>query len=306
MLAVVRSSRGLKSLALALAVANVVLWYAVPWVRNAIDTRLASPYRPGVFNGVQELLVYYDPWLARGVFPAVYTLGFVAIAFLFRPNPDPSRATSGHAAVGVLLLSFEAVWIFLIVFAILFRGPDWNLYWPWEPWIPKVVALNCLNFSSLFWEMVGGRIPPGSSWAMREAPGLLLLAGYFSLGLLVARIWSRGASYYPALCCFVILMLFVLAPLVFRKAVLVAGAGRQELWIWPGVLGLILVATYLFFRQMRAWQRAGMSAPPMAYWRCALLVFLVQVAALVPVKVLLYWAFDLKFFIFVPGNGWSV
>src|SRR5947207_1778124 len=109
--AVPTGSRGLKALALALAVANVVLWYAAPWLRDALDAltgRLAAPDRPVILTGVQELFVYFDPWLARGVFPTVYTLGFVAIAFLFQPAPNPAGADSGSAAVAILLLGFEA------------------------------------------------------------------------------------------------------------------------------------------------------------------------------------------------------
>ncbi len=108
--AVARSGRGLKILAFALAFTNLVLWYAAPWLRDLFDAmtgRLASLHRPMVLNGVQELLVYYDPWLARGVFPVVYTLGFVAIAFLFPTATDLAGADSRSAAVAILLLSFS-------------------------------------------------------------------------------------------------------------------------------------------------------------------------------------------------------
>src|SRR5262249_44018560 len=89
----------LKVLAGALAATNLLLWHAVPWLRDSFDAmtgRLGSPHRPMFLNGVQELLVYYDPWLARGVFPAVYTLGFVAIAFLCQPPQDPAGADPGQ------------------------------------------------------------------------------------------------------------------------------------------------------------------------------------------------------------------
>src|SRR5436190_7617743 len=103
--AVAKGSSRLKVLALALAVANVMLWYIAPWLHDSFDAltgRLIPTQRPAVIvNGVQELLVYYDPWLARGVFPIVYTLGFVAIAFLFQPAPKPAGPASGSAAVAI-------------------------------------------------------------------------------------------------------------------------------------------------------------------------------------------------------------
>ncbi len=299
------SSRGLKVLALALAVTNLILWYTVPWLRNALDPRLTSPFRPVLVNGVQELLVYFDPWLAGGVFPVMYTLGFVAMAFLFQPDPDPVRPSFGCAAVAKLLLSFEAVWLFLTALPILCRGPDWNLYWPWEPWTPKFELTYRPNFSNIFWWTLTGQNPVYQPWVLREAPGFLLVAGYLSLGLLVARILARGAGRFATLCCFVLLTLLALAPLVFRKIVHAADDFRLELSVWLGAICFIVVASYLFFRLLRQLQPSGVMFP-MALWRSVLLVFLVQVAALVPVKVLLYWAFDLKYVINLPEFDWNL
>ena len=287
-----------------------LLWFGVVWLRNSFDAlagRLHSPHRPGVYCGVQELLVYYDPWLACGVFPAVYTLGFVAIAFLFQPAKNPTAADSLSAAVAILLLVFEIVWAFLIAFAIFFRGPDWNFDWPWEAWDPKVVPQNPGNFSAIFWWHIAGQRMLDTPWVLGEAPGLLLAVGYLSLGLLVARSLSRGVGHSTASCFFLLLMLFALAPL-FIRMMMSSDVGNFDLklsLLLP-VTGLVFVASYLLFRLLRAWGRSQVSVRPMAYWRCVLLVLLVQVAALVPVKVLLYWAFDTKYFIYLPEYSVNV
>lgn len=299
--AVARSGRGLNILAFALAVTNVVLWYAAPWLRDLFDAmtgRLASPHRPMVLNGVQELLVYYDPWLARGVFPVVYTLGFVAIALLFPTATDPAGADPRSAALAILLLSFEAVWFFLIAFAILLRGPDWNLYWPWEAWHPKLVPWNAINFSDVFWRHLTNLRISDIPWIVREAPGLLLAAGYFLLGALIARILSKRAGYFTAYCCFVLLTLFALVPLFFRTWTAPGTVDLgPKLLIFLLATGLILMVKYAPFRLLSASDRSRTAARPMAYWRSVLLVFLVQMAALVPLKVSLYWVFSLKYFI---------
>jgi hypothetical protein len=299
-----RNSRGLKVLGLALALTNLALWFGVVWLRNGFDalaSRLHSPHRPGVLFGVQELLVYYDPWLARGVFPAVYTLGFVAIAFLFQPAPNAAGASSGSAVVAILLLSFETVWVFLIAFAILLRGPDWNFYWPWEAWDRKFVLWNPAHFSSIFWWHLAGQWVPHTTWVVREAPGMVLAVGYLALGLLVARSLYRGAGYSTASCFFLLLMLFLLAPLIIRMMMSpdVGNIDLKLLLLLP-LTGLVCAASYLLFRLLRAWGRSQVSGRPMAYWRCVLLVLLVQVATLIPVKALLYWAFDMKYFIYLP------
>jgi hypothetical protein len=304
MRAIAQTSRGLKVLALALAAANVLLWFAVPWLRHALDPRLASPHRPILVHGLQELLVYYDPWLSHGVFPFVYTLGFVAIAFLFRPDPNPIIARPGCADVAILLLGLEAVWLFLVAFAILFRGPNWSLYWPWEEWDPKGALWYGGSFSDDFWWVWAGQAFPGISWAVHEAPGLLLLSGYFSLGLLVARTVSWGTGYYLAYCCFFLLMCLALPPLIFRSAVAATGDVGGEIWLVLRVAGLIFGTSYLFFRLLRVWCRPVGAVRPMAYGRCVLLVFLVQLAALVPIKMVLYWTFGLKYLIFYGPAPW--
>jgi hypothetical protein len=299
----VRSSQRLKVLALALAIANISLWFAVPWLRDYFDAmmgRLASPNRPMILNGVEELLVYSDPWLARGVFPLIYTLGFVGIAFLFQPTSHSARVGS-CSTVAILLLSFETVWVFLIAFAILCRGPDWNFYWPWEAWVPKLVPLNRPNFSDIFWRDLAGLHVPDMPWIVREAPGLFLAAGYLSLGLLIARILSRGVGHFAAYCVFVLLTLFALAPLILRKmrATEPGDFGLKILILLP-LTGLILAASYPIFRPLKMRGRSPTADRPMASWRCFLLVLIMQVAALVPLKMLLYWAFDLKYFVHLP------
>jgi len=308
--ALAKGSRGLTVLALALAVTNLVLWYAAPWIRDVFDAwtgRLALPHRPVIVNGGQELLVYYDPWLARGVFPVVYTLGFVAIALLFSPTPSAAGAGSGSAAMAILLLGFEAVWVFLFAFTIFFRGSNWNLIWPWDASDPKIEPLTWLSFSDIFYRSLAALRVEDSPWVVREAPGLLLAVGCVSLGLLTARALSRGAGYSTAYWGCILLMLFVLTPLSLRKLGVegLGGLGPSLLVILP-VASLILAASYLLLRLLRARRRSPVVARPMACWRCVLLVFLVGLAALVPVKILLYWAFGLKYFLHVPEYSWNV
>ena len=41
-------------------------------------------------------------------------------------------------------------------------------------------------------------------------------------------------------------------------------------------------------------------------WRCVVLLMIVQVATLVPMKMLLRWAFNMKYLIYLPEYGWNV
>jgi hypothetical protein len=304
------SRRGLRGLGLALAVTNVVLWYAPPWLRETFDSltgRQAFPRNPLILNGVQELFVNYDPWLARVVFPAVYTLGFVVIAFLYGPTTEslPSGKNAGYATMALLLLAFEAVWCLLIAFAIVFRGPDWNLMFPWDGWKVRIVSPTWLSFSDLFSRYLLGRPLPESPWFVREAPGLILAAAYAFLGLLAAHTLSRGKGGMLAFWGFVLLLVMLLTPLTLHKTLTaVWGSFEQTISLLP--LAVVLVtASYLLVRHFRK-AKQGSVARRVAYWRCAIVVFLVQLAALVPAKVILYWLYGLKYFIYVPEYSWNV
>lgn len=193
MFAVAHRPRQVKALGIAFALLNVVLWYSVPAIRATIDSlwnRHHASDNPMILNGVQELFVYFDPWLARGVFPIVYTLGLGLIPFLSQPHgeiPAPNPGWEQTIAVPLLLLGLEAVWLFLIVVAVFLRGPNWNLYWPWEPWDePRGVPLNLVNVSEYFWVHRMNRAVGGMPWLLREVPGLALLVAYFVGGFFIA------------------------------------------------------------------------------------------------------------------------
>jgi hypothetical protein len=278
---------GLKILGVILAIVNGVLWFCVPAIRswlNALTGNRQLGDNPHFTNGVQELLVYYDPWLARGVFPVVYSIGFVAITFLYKSTPNPSRprVALGTGVVAMLLLGFEAVWIFLIAMAMFFRGPDWNFYWPWEEWTPKLIPLNNVNLSDVFWFRVSHAVPE-RSWLLREAPGLFFLASYLLIGLMIAYAVRRGRGYAIGYWCFILLMTCLVG--VFTSPLISAL-----------VIDLILVFFVTYFMS------STQTRSSMGYWRCALLVLLVQLAALVPLKIALRSVLNLKYFIFIPEH----
>jgi hypothetical protein len=200
MSAVSQRKWSVQALGIALAVLNVLLWYGVPTLRAAADAVLDpqhAPDNPLIVNGVQELFVYFDPWLARGVFPVVYTVGLAAIPFLMTAPGQPDASSRGSTvATALLVIGFEIVWLFLIAVGVLLRGPNWNLYWPGEPRTPKVEPLNFVNLSDYFWLGWLNQPDPAMPWAQRELPGLVLLGAYFLAGLVVAALvsWGRNSS----------------------------------------------------------------------------------------------------------------
>ena len=117
MATVARNGRGVQILGVSLALLNLALWFCVPAIRAYIDEmtgRWSNAHNPLIVSGVQELLVYFDPWLARGVFPVIYTLGFAAIPFLKKASGVQTGSRPGRAysvVLSLLLIGLEMVWL---------------------------------------------------------------------------------------------------------------------------------------------------------------------------------------------------
>jgi hypothetical protein len=181
-------------IAMVVTLAVLAVWSAAlpaPLEEPANPTVSPNPSKaPWYFLGLQEMLVYFDPWIAGVVFPTVILIGFMAIPFIDN-NPRGSGYYSfkqRKMAVSIFLFYWIALWIFLILTGTFLRGPNWNFFGPFEVWdIHKVVALNNINISELVYMIWLGRPLPGNI-LLREAPGLLLVGFYLGvLPLLLAR-----------------------------------------------------------------------------------------------------------------------
>lgn len=163
---------------------GLVLWSILlkaPLEEPANPTVAPNPSKaPWYFLGLQEMLVYYDPWIAGVLFPTLIIIGLCAIPYLDR-NP----ATSGYYSykarrpvIAVFLFGFWILWILLILTGTFLRGPNWNFFGPFEPWdVHKVVPLVNVNLSDfIFIKWLGWGLP--KQWFLREAPGILLVFLY--------------------------------------------------------------------------------------------------------------------------------
>ena len=169
--------------ALAYAV-MLVLWsifLKAPLEEPANPTVSPNPSKaPWYFLGLQEMLVYFDPWIAGVLLPTLIILGLCAIPYLDR-DPQPSGYycfKSRRAVISIFLFGFWVLWILLIVVGTFLRGPNWNFFGPFEVWdVHKVVPLVNVNLSELiFIKWLGWGLP--KQWFIREAPGILLVFLY--------------------------------------------------------------------------------------------------------------------------------
>ncbi len=173
---------------------------------------------PWYFLGLQEMLVYYDPWMAGVVLPGLIILGLCAIPYIDTNPKGNGYYTFRERRTEILLFlfGFVVLWCYMIVIGTFLRGPNWNFFGPYEFWdINKVEPLVNVDLSEYFWIQWLGVGLPGH-WAIRELPGIVLLVGYlFVLPVALARtrLFRRyfermGATrFYVGISLFLVMML---------------------------------------------------------------------------------------------------
>ena len=150
---------------------------------------------PWYFLGLQEMLVYYDPWLAGVVFPGLIIVGLGAIPYI-----DNNPKGNGYYTlkerkweIGTFLFGFLILWILLVILGTFLRGPNWNFFGPYEYWdLHKLEALNNINLSEIIWIKMLGMAPP-QYVLIREVFGIILVLAYLLvLPPLFAKKWFKG------------------------------------------------------------------------------------------------------------------
>ncbi len=127
-----------------------------------VDAPLEEPANPSLtpnpskapwyFLGLQEMLVYFDPWMAGVVLPSLIIVGLMAIPYI-----DVNPKGNGYYcfkdrrfAILTFLFGFLVLWVWLVIQGTFMRGPGWNFFMPWEEWDPhKVVALTNVDLPYL-------------------------------------------------------------------------------------------------------------------------------------------------------------
>ncbi len=172
---------------LCIIVLSILLtWWGIelkaPLEEPASPTKTPNPSKaPWYFLGLQEMLVYYDPWLAGVVFPSQIIVGLMAIPYI-----DPNPKGNGYYtfkersfAIVTFLFGFVVLWVLLIMLGTFLRGPNWNFFGFYEFWDPhKVEALTNINLSEYFYNQFFGMALP-ENILLRELPGFITVLAYF-------------------------------------------------------------------------------------------------------------------------------
>jgi hypothetical protein len=161
-----------------LASAALLVWSMAqnaPLLGIADPNKTENPAKaPWYFVGLQELLVYFDPWIAGVTIPALIILGLILIPYL-----DVSRSGIGRyslrgrrAAIATFVFGF-LMWFALILIGQFLRGPNWQFYWLWEDWsVAKSAEESLVNMPQ---------------WA-----GVLFIVLYLAIGLSLPALLLKG------------------------------------------------------------------------------------------------------------------
>ncbi len=150
---------------------------------------------PWYFLGLQEMLVYYDPWIAGVLLPGLIILGLMAIPYM-DTNPKGNGYYSFRERkweIAIFLFGFVVLWVPLILIGTFLRGPNQNFFGPFEHWdVHKLVPLINVDLSQLIWVKTFRMALPKNP-IVREAFGLALVAAYFLAipQLLAKRLMKR-------------------------------------------------------------------------------------------------------------------
>jgi len=91
---------------------------------------------PWYFLGLQEMLVYFDPWIAGVVMPTLIIIGLMVIPYI-----DTNPLGCGYYtwkqrkfSIGTFLFGFIVLWVSMIIIGTFIRGPGWQWFWPGQTW----------------------------------------------------------------------------------------------------------------------------------------------------------------------------
>ncbi len=161
---------------------------------------------PWYFLGLQELLVYFDPWIAGVILPQFIVQGLILLPYIdTNPEQQGYYSYKGRQLEFWVMSTGFLMWFLLILVGSTMRGPSWQLYMPWESWLEH-------------------KPTAAETWSFPLPVGLLVLGGYFTVGMalpaLLFKEWfeEKGLIRYALIMTHLLVMLAVPIKIVLRLA----------------------------------------------------------------------------------------
>jgi hypothetical protein len=170
-----------------------------PLEEAANPTLTPNPSKaPWYFLGLQEMLVYFDPWIAGVMLPVFIIVGLICIPYIdINPKGNGYYTLKERPfAVATFSIGFLILWCSLIELGTFMRGPGWYFFWPWQYWdVHRVVALTNVDFFEAFG--IPSKNVDGSFNITQVILGGILVCGY--LIAFPMWVWKKWKTKSPVL-----------------------------------------------------------------------------------------------------------
>jgi quinol-cytochrome oxidoreductase complex cytochrome b subunit len=140
---------------------------------------------PWYFVGLQELLVYFDPWIAGVLLPGLIIVGLIAIPYIdTNPKGIGYYAWKERKFANTMFMLGIVMWFVLIYIGQCCRGPNYAFYPPWESWYILKAAPPAT------WSVFG----PSGVGALPILLGIPVIGGLFAASMLLPKLIQKELS----------------------------------------------------------------------------------------------------------------
>ena len=149
---------------------------------------------PWYFLGLQELLVFFDPWLAGVVLPGLIIVGLMITPFIDINPKGIGQYNYRDRKFAVWTFSFGlALWYIFIVVGVYLRGLDWGWYWPWDNWKlhKEAAAVSLIDLEIIMMQGLG------IAQSTANALTYLITGAFYAIGFTIPFLFFR--KFYDAL-----------------------------------------------------------------------------------------------------------
>ena len=206
-----------------------------PLEEPANPTLTMNPSKaPWYFLGLQEMLVYFDPWMAGVVMPSLIIVGLMVIPYIDTNPLGNGYYTFKQRKYSILtfIFGFIVLWVSMIVIGTLIRGPGWMWFWPGTTWDHnRLIFESNRDLPDLFGitgkvgKIIFGAIVVG---------GYTILAGWLVHFLMTRTPFNRKIYARMSVLQYVVMQTFLIIMLSLPVKILLRQLGRiKYVWITP-------------------------------------------------------------------------
>ncbi|MFY9529738.1 MAG: hypothetical protein WBC04_11550 [Candidatus Acidiferrales bacterium] len=209
---------------------------------------------PWYFLGLQEMLVYFDPWIAGVVMPTLIIIGLMTIPFI-----DANPLGNGYYtyrqrrfSIWTFLVGFIGLWVVMITIGTFIRGPGWMWFWPSMTWdaerveytvnrnLDQIFPFTLLNINGSLVRHLPGVSPEFAPILARIIFGIFPLAIFFLIAawlvhkVCVSTEFSR--KIYKRMSLLQLITMYTLLILMFSLPIKILGRlllNLKYIWVTP-------------------------------------------------------------------------